>query len=167
MSPSQRPGDSRAPLPGPPVEAEALPLQKPTTAVYLTGGIAVLAVVGLLAYAFSGDDTAAQKEKGAEAQRAAAASTGLSASDLKEQQAHLRRTQLALEAVREEPAVAPQVAPAPPTEKTEPAPDDTSPRTASSSGSKKPAPSKKPAAGSKKKLDGLDSLGSDITSALK
>lgn len=166
MSLSQSPGGSRSPLPAPSVDAEALPIQKPTIAVYLTGGIAVLAVAGLLAYALSGDDAATQKEKGAEVQRAAAVSTGLTADQIKEQQAHLRRTQLALEAVRDEPPAAAAAAPA---EAPAEAPEAPAParKTSATAKPKTTATAKKPAAGSKKKLDGLDSLGSDITSALK
>lgn len=155
---------------------DALPMQKAGSGMLIAGGLGVVVIGGLIAFALSGGEPAPAEVKATE--KAASESQGMTKVELEERQAHLKKTQAALIAAAEADAKAgkkasptPQAAPV--DEDVEPAPRNSA--TAKSSTTAKsttttqtPAKTaaKKPA-NSKKSLDGLDALGADITSALK
>lgn len=155
--------DNKSTPPAGDTSLEALPIQKPGPIVYVVGGGMILALVGILLFALSGGDSEeqkAQKEQAAEAQ----VKSGLTLAEQKEQQAHLQKTQAAIAAAQQaeeqEKKAAPQTAPEPEPAAVAPAPQK---EVAKQPASSKPAS----APASQKKLDSLDALGADITSALK
>lgn len=149
---------------------DAIPMQKTSVTTYLAIGVGVLAIGGVVAITTGGGDAEAEK-KAAEIKAQADKPDGPQLS-AKEQQEHLKMTAAAFErakqtaaakkaaeeqkkaaeaeAARARAAAAP--GPAPAGNQAGPAPKP------------KAAPSKK---ASKKQLDSLDSIGSDIASALE
>jgi menaquinone-dependent protoporphyrinogen IX oxidase len=126
----------------------------------------VLAIGGLVLFATSGGDPKASAEKVVQSNKEAGAKQGMTKAELEEQQAHLKRTQAALiaaaaEEQEEEQKNAQKEAAHRQAQQAAQESAAAAPKKAASG----PAP-KKPV-NTKKKMDGLDALGADITSALE
>ncbi len=152
---------------------EAIPMKKTSVTTYAAIGVGVLAIGGIIAVMASGSDEEAEKKAAAaiaaESKKAKSEGPQLTA---KEQQEHLKTTALAFERAKaaadakkaaeaekkaaEETARA-AAAPAPVAAAPANAPAAAAPK------SKSPANDK----AAKKQMDSLDSIGSDIASALK
>lgn len=136
---------------------DALPIKKSGPTAYVAAGVGAVAVVVVLALTMGGED---KQDRATRAEQdAASENEGLTKEQLKERQEHLRRTQEALaaaEADKEQETAAPS---------TESAQQEAPKAQAKKGGSAK-APQPQPE-NKKKNLDSLDSLGSDIASALE
>lgn len=155
------------------LEVSGIPMKKtsPTTWVAVGGGVLILGL--LLVWGSSGGEST---KASAEPAKEAAGEPRLSA---KEAQEHLLKTQKAMAAAQEEAAQAEARAKPPEAEEAAPEPAAPEPASPEAAAPRAPAPkavasqdSKPPAKAvspqqSKKKMDSLDSLGADITSALK
>lgn len=135
---------------------DALPIKKSGPTTFIAAGVGGVAVILVLVLTMGGENKTEKAKRAG--QEAAAANEGLTKEQLKERQEHLRRTQEALAATEAEKG---QETAEAPTE----SPQQEAPKAqAKKSGSKAPQP--RPV-DKKKNLDSLDSLGSDIASALE
>lgn len=147
---------------------DAIPMQKTSMTTYLALGVGVLAVGGLLALTLGGDKET--EKRAAEIKAKAEAQSKGPVMTAKEQREHMKTTAKAF-ALAEERAKAKKAE-----EERKKAEEDAhkAARVAAASpapgGGDAPAPKPKPRVSkkaAKKQMDGLDSIGSDITSALK
>ena len=137
---------------------DALPIKKTSNVVYIAGGVAAVAIIGLVLAMSGGKEAAIEKTDAVD--QAASDSKGMTKAELEERAAHIQKTQAALIAAdAEENADAEKQKAAAEAKRRE---TEAQAEPAPSQGASAPAP-KKPAV-SKKSLDGL---GDDITSALK
>jgi hypothetical protein len=158
-------GQNKGPA-GAAADADGIPMQKTNPMIFIGIGGAVVLLGGALLWASSGSDETEKKAAEIKAAANAEAPAGMTP---KEQAEHLKRTQLALqklEASAAEKKKAADEAAAAEAERAAAAAPAAQPASGSgdNSGSAAPKPAK-PA--SKKDLDGLDSIGSDISKGLQ
>lgn len=148
--------DASSPQKG--AEPDAIPMKKASPVTWIAAAVGVCVLGGLAAVSLGGSE---QPKVSEEPSNGAKAEAGPQLS-AKEAEEHLRRTQKALEAAEQAEAAAKAKESAqPPPEEPTPAEEPTEKKTASAP-AKKASPQQ-----AKKKLESLDSLGADITSALK
>ncbi len=143
---------------------DALPMKKASPIGLIVGGGVGLVVLVLVIMGMSGDDEAEQQAAVEETSKAADAKQGLTKEEQLERDEHLKRTQAALIAAAADDAEADQKKKASAQAQTQAAAPAPNPGSKAAVG---PKPKPKPAVNSQKSLDSLDSLGSDITGALK
>ena len=139
---------------------DALPIKKTSNTVYIFGGVAVAAIVGLIILMSGGKE--AVIEKAEETETAAENAKGMTKAEAEERAAHIQKTQAALLAAdAEETADAEK----------QKAAEDAKKREAQAASSPAPSPGASPSPAAPKKpavnKKSLDGLGDDITSALK
>jgi hypothetical protein len=143
---------------------DAIPIKKTSNAVYIGGGVALVAIVGLVLSMSGGKEAAIEKAQ--ETENAASAAKGMTKAEAEERAAHIQKTQAALQAADAEETADAQQKRASEEAKRREAQAQAAPSPAPSQGasSSPAAPAPKKPAVNKKSLDGL---GDDITSALK
>ncbi len=152
------------------VAPDGIPMQKANTSTWIAVGVGAVVVIGLAIFSFSGSE--AKKAKAQEISSEPAGAPAEHQMTAKEHQAHLLKTQKALAAAEHAEALEKQAAEEA-AAKAKMAAEEANAEAEASSGAKvasrsaatpKTTVSKQQ---SKKKMDSLDSLGADITSALK